>query len=67
MTDRDLVEKRLAFLETCIHELRSMAEPDRLEDDVKERRFVLVSQGVPDLVGHAGRDMAPLIDPSLHF
>lgn len=29
--------------------------------------FFVVSQGVPDLVGHAGRDMAPLIDPSLHF
>ena len=40
MTDRDLVEKKLAFIETCISELRRLAVPGNLETDVKERRFV---------------------------
>lgn len=61
MTDRDLVEKRLAFLETCVQELRSMAEPDRLEDDVKERRFVehtlqLALQACQDVASHLVSD-----------
>lgn len=40
MTDRDLIEKRLAFLETCVADLRRLAAPDVLERDIKERRFV---------------------------
>lgn len=40
MTDRHLIEKKLAFLETCVADLRRMAAPDDLERDIKERRFV---------------------------
>jgi uncharacterized protein YutE (UPF0331/DUF86 family) len=40
VTDRHLIEKKLAFLETCVADLRRMAAPDDLERDIKERRFV---------------------------
>lgn len=39
MTDRDLIEKLLAMIETCVRELRT-AQLDRLANDVRERRFV---------------------------
>lgn len=40
MTDPELVEKKLALIETCLRELRELARPDALEADVRERRFV---------------------------
>ena len=40
MTDRDLVAKRLSFIETCLAELATLSRPDRLREDVRERRFV---------------------------
>ena len=40
MTDADLILKRLAFIETCLRELAEFADPDRVEHDVRERRFV---------------------------
>ena len=40
MTDADLIRKRLAFIETCLRELAEFADPDRVEHDVRERRFV---------------------------
>jgi uncharacterized protein YutE (UPF0331/DUF86 family) len=40
MTDPALVAKKLAFIETCVHELRSLARPDRIADDLREQRFV---------------------------
>ena len=40
MTDQELLEKKLAFIETCLHELRTMAKPAAIETDLKERRFI---------------------------
>ncbi len=40
MTDPDLVAKRLALIETCVREIRELARPERIADDVRERRFV---------------------------
>jgi uncharacterized protein YutE (UPF0331/DUF86 family) len=40
MTDRDLIDKLLALIETSARELRTLAHLDRLADDVRERRFV---------------------------
>ena len=40
MTDADLIRKRLAFIETCLRELAELADPDRVEHDIRERRFV---------------------------
>lgn len=40
MTDPELVAKKLALIETCVRELRTLARPDALATDVKEARFV---------------------------
>ncbi len=40
MTDIDLVEKKLAFIETCVHELRELSRPEHIIDDIREERFV---------------------------
>ena len=40
MTDLPLIEKRLAVIDTCVSDLRAMARADRLETDIRERRFV---------------------------
>ena len=40
MTDPDLIRKRLAFIETCLRELAELADPGRVEHDIRERRFV---------------------------
>lgn len=40
MTDAGLVAKKLAFIETCLRELRALARPTELMTDVREQRFV---------------------------
>ncbi len=57
MTDAELIAKKLAFIETCITELRSLARPDRVEHDVRERRFVahtlqIAIQACQDVASH---------------
>jgi uncharacterized protein YutE (UPF0331/DUF86 family) len=57
MTETDLLLKRLAFIETCLVELRTLAKPEALELDIKERRFVehtlqVCVQAVQDVAGH---------------
>ena len=39
MTDRDLIEKKLAFIETCVVQLRELARPEQIETDIREERF----------------------------
>ena len=39
MTDADLVAKKLAFIQTCVAELRTLARPELIEQDVREERF----------------------------
>lgn len=61
MTDPDLVAKRLAFIETCVRELRELAELDRLETDVREERFIehtlqLAIQAALDVASHLASD-----------
>jgi len=43
MVDADLIRKKLAFIDTCLRELRELARPERLESDVREERFVVHS------------------------
>jgi uncharacterized protein YutE (UPF0331/DUF86 family) len=40
VTDPDLLIKKLAFVESCVSDLRRLAVSDRLDSDIKERRFV---------------------------
>jgi uncharacterized protein YutE (UPF0331/DUF86 family) len=61
MVDRDLVNKKLAFIETCIAELRSLARLDAIDDDIREERFVvhtlqLAAQAAIDVASHIVSD-----------
>ena len=61
MTDRPLVEKRLAVIDTCLADLRRLARADRLEADVRERRFVehtlqVAIQAALDIASHIVSD-----------
>ncbi len=55
MTDPDLVAKKLAFIETCVADLRRLARPAELEHDLKEERFV---EHTLQLAIHAALDAA---------
>jgi len=61
VTDEELVRKKLAFIETCLSELRSLARAERIAIDVKERRFVehtlqVCIQAVQDVASHIVSD-----------
>jgi uncharacterized protein YutE (UPF0331/DUF86 family) len=61
MTDEELVSKKLAFIETCLRELRTLARPDVLETDIKERRFIehtlqVCIQALQDVASHIVSD-----------
>lgn len=61
MTDEGLVAKKLAFIETCVQELRTLARPALLETDVRERRFVehtlqIALQACQDVASHIASD-----------
>lgn len=61
MTDADLVAKKLAFMETCLRELTELARPERIERDVRERRFIehtlqLAIQAALDVASHIVSD-----------
>ena len=40
MTDPELVAKKLALIETCVEDLRRLAQPSELGRDLREERFV---------------------------
>ena len=40
MTDPELLAKKLAFIETCVRELREIARPERIGQDLREERFI---------------------------
>jgi len=61
VTDEALLAKKLAFIETCVRELRSLARIDLLEHDVREARFVehtlqLAIQAALDVASHVVSD-----------
>ena len=61
MTDRELLAKRLATIETCLDELRRLGRPESLEHDLKERRFVehslqIAIQAALDVAAHIVSD-----------
>lgn len=41
MTNTELVRKKLTFLLTCVNELRTLADPEKIASDVREERFVV--------------------------
>ena len=57
MNDIALLEKKLAFIETCVRELRELARPEKLGTDLRETRFVehtlqLAIQAALDVASH---------------
>ena len=61
MTDEALVAQKLAFIETCVEQLRTMARPERIATDVREERFVehtlqLAIQAALDVASHIVSD-----------
>ncbi len=70
MVDEDLVRKKLAFIETCVRELRTLAKPDQIKHDVREERFVahtlqLAIQATLDTASHIVSDRR-LGEPRTH-
>ena len=61
MTDPELVEKKLAFIETCVQELRTLSDPARIPTDVREERFAahtlqIAVQAALDVASHIVSD-----------
>ena len=61
MTDVELIAKKLALIETYVHELRTMADASRIEVDVREERFVehtlqMAVQAALDVASHVASD-----------
>ena len=61
MTDPELVAKKLALIETCVRELRSLARPEAIYDDVREERFIehtlqIAIQAALDVASHVVSD-----------
>ncbi len=61
MTDVDLIEKKLAFIETCVRELRQLSRPQDIDHDVREERFVahtlqIAIQAALDIASHIVSD-----------
>jgi uncharacterized protein YutE (UPF0331/DUF86 family) len=61
MTDEPLIAKKLAFIDTCVHELRTLANIDVIDHDVREQRFVehtlqLAIQTALDIASHIVSD-----------
>ena len=61
MTDPELIEKKLAEIETHVRELRTLAIPSRIRQDIKEERFVthtlqLAVQAALDAASHVVSD-----------
>jgi uncharacterized protein YutE (UPF0331/DUF86 family) len=61
VTDPELVAKKLAFIESCVRDLRTLARPERICDDLREERFVehtlqLAIQAALDVGSHLVSD-----------
>jgi uncharacterized protein YutE (UPF0331/DUF86 family) len=61
MTDIDLVSKKLALVERCVKELRTLARPSQIAGDLREERFVehtlqMAIQAAMDVASHIVSD-----------
>jgi uncharacterized protein YutE (UPF0331/DUF86 family) len=61
LTDPDLVEKKLAVIETCVSQLRRLARVEEITRDVREERFVehtlqIAIQAALDVASHIVSD-----------
>jgi uncharacterized protein YutE (UPF0331/DUF86 family) len=61
VTDVELLEKKLAFIDTCVRELRQLGRPERIEHDIREQRFIahtlqIAIQAALDIASHIVSD-----------
>lgn len=61
MTDAELIAKRLAFIETRLHELLTLSRPAEIENDLRELRFAehtlqIAIQAALDVASHIVSD-----------
>lgn len=61
MTDAELIEKKLAFVETCVRELRTLSQPALIATDLREERFTahtlqIAIQAALDVASHIVSD-----------
>ncbi len=61
MTDPELVAKKLALIETCVQQLRSLGRPEAMRADIREERFVehtlqIAIQAALDVASHIVSD-----------
>ena len=61
MTDIDLVYKKLAFIEVCVQDLRSLGRPEDVQTDLREERFEaytlqIAIQAAIDIAAHIASD-----------
>ena len=61
MTDPELLAKKLTFIETCVAELRRLADPESISTDIREERCVehtlqLAIQAALDVASHIVSD-----------
>jgi uncharacterized protein YutE (UPF0331/DUF86 family) len=61
MTDPALVAKKLALIETCVQQLRTLARPEAIHRDLREERFVehtlqIAIQATLDVASHVVAD-----------
>jgi uncharacterized protein YutE (UPF0331/DUF86 family) len=61
VTDVELLEKKLAFIETCVRELRTLARPALIATDLREERFAaytlqIAVQAALDVASHIVSD-----------
>ena len=61
MIDSDLVAKKLALIETCVQQLKTIARPEDLRKDIRELRFVehtlqIAIQAALDVASHIVSD-----------
>ena len=59
-----MLEKKLAFIETCVRELRQLSQPERIEHDIREERFVahtlqIAMQAALDIASHIVSERRP--------
>jgi uncharacterized protein YutE (UPF0331/DUF86 family) len=61
VTDKELIAKKLALIETCVQQLRELARPAAIATDVREERFVehtlqIAIQAALDVASHIVSD-----------
>ena len=61
MTDKDLMRKRLAFIEECLHQLATVVDASVVETNIRDRRFVehtlqIAIQAMIDIASHVVSD-----------